>query len=253
MNENEHLSMAATLGDVYSALAAVKAGADINHTDGQPLKEAVAHQHTDLVQALAHLGADVNQANGRELTTAIKAKDLEMVQTLIALGANVNQPRVGFYGMPLAKAAATGNMPMFNTLLAAGAGHHAEAITAAVTIGHTPVLQALKSHGIAVQVQAQDMTTCLSNRHGETALWILENCDGLSLSEHQVLTAVHNDLHQVINHVMHHTDYLPSDETYDSLAGTRYSYFLHGIANRELNKRLSERFKPKAKEQIAKI
>lgn len=196
-------------------------------------------------------GADINQNEGQALIEAIKAEDLPMVQTLIALGANVNQQQHGLWGIPLAEAAKRGNLEMLTYLLDHGADRYDQAIIAAVSTGQTDILKALKRRGIALQVQSQHMTHCLNLRNEATALYLVQN--GQQLTEQQVLTAIYNALHLVIDHLTYRTDYLPSQATYDSLLGSPYEWFLHGIANRELNKTLNRIMLPKHKEPTRKI
>lgn len=221
MTYSIHLSLGATIGDIEAVAHAVKNGADINQHEGEPLIEAV------------------------------KANDMQMVQTLVQLGANVNQPQHGQWGIPLREAAKSGNVEILTYLLDHGADRYDQAIDAAVSLGKTDILKALKDRGIALQVQSQHMTHCLSMRHEATALYLMEN--GHELTDHQVLTAVLNELHQVMSYLIQHTDYLPSQATYDSLMGSEYEWFLHAIANRELNKTLSRILTPKFKEPTRKI
>lgn len=216
-----HLSLGATIGDIDAVAAAVKGGADINQQDGQALIDA------------------------------IKAEDMAMVQTLIALGANVNQQQHGLWGIPLREAAKTGNLEILTYLLDHGADQYDQAIIAAVSTGHINILKALKRRGIALQVQSQHMTHCLNMRNEATALYLVQN--GQRLTEQQVLTAIYNELHLVIDHLTYKTDYLPSQRTYDSLMGSPFEWFLHGIANRELNKTLNRVMLPRHKEQLRKI
>jgi hypothetical protein len=215
------LSLGATIGDIDAVANAVKSGADINQKDGEALIEA------------------------------IKANDMRMVEILVELGANVNQPQYGLWGIPLKAAAETGNVEILTYLLDHGADRYDEAIGAAVSLGKTDILRTLKDKGIALQVQSQHLTYCLSMRYEETALYLVEN--GHELTDHQVLTAVYNELNQVLNYLTHKTDYLPSQATYDSLMGSKYEWFLHAIANRELNKTLNRVMTPRFKEQVRKI
>lgn len=221
MTYNIHLSLGALTGDIDAITYAVKNGADINQHDGEPLIEA------------------------------IKAKDLPMVQALVALGANVNQQQHGQWGIPLAEAAKTGDVEILTYLLDHGADHYDQAIGAATALGRTDILKALKHRGIALQVQSQHLTHCLSMRYEDTALYLVQH--GHELNDHQVLTAVYNELNQVLTYLTRHTDYLPSQATYDSLMGSKYEWFLHGIANRELNKTLNRVMGPRHKEQVRKI
>ena len=221
MTYNINLSLGATIGDIDAVAHEIKNGADINQQDGEPLIEA------------------------------IKTNDLRMVQTLIGLGADVNQPQHGQWGIPLKVAAETGNVEILTYLLDHGADRYDQAIGAAVSLGKTDILRTLKDRDIALQVQSQHLTHCLSMRYEATALYLVEN--GHELTDHQVLTAVHNELNQVLNYLTRNTDYLPSEDTYNSLMGSKYEWFLHAIANRELNKTLNRVMTPRFKEQVRKI
>ena len=220
-NISINLSLAATIGDLDNLYALVKEGGDINQHDGEALIEA------------------------------IKAQDMKMVKALVDLGANVNQQQHGQWGMPLAKAAQAGNIEILSYLLDQGADRYNLAITAATTLGKTDILKHLVGRGIAVHVQSQELTHCLNLKQGDTALYLMQI--GHELTDSQVFTAVLNELHQVVDHVIYRTAYLPGKVLSATIMNTKYEYFLHGIAKRELNHKLNQSSPPLPKEKLRKI
>jgi len=221
MNYNLHLSIAATTGDIDAATDAVRNGADINHQDGQALIEA------------------------------IRADDLRMVHALVQLGANVNQPVDGLWGKPLAVALEQRNADIALYLVQHGANRNEAAIDLAIKRSSTSYLHALEDAGATIQATETQVSQALSHKAGSVVLYLMQHSH--ELTDAQVLTALYLDQHQVISHLTHYTDYLPTKETHDSLVGSEFEWFLHGIAKRELNKALNRVMTPKNKKELKKI
>lgn len=221
MNYNMNLSIAAITGDIDAAADAVKHGADINHDDGQALIEAV------------------------------KADDLRMVHALVQLGANVNQPIGGLWGKPLAVALEHRNTDIALYLVEHGANRYEAAIDLAIARDRTDYLQTLTALGATIQATEAQVSLALDRKASALVLMLMEH--GYELTEAQVLKVIYLELHQVIKHLTHHTGYLPTQELRDSLMGSRYEWFLHGIANRELYKTLTRNMTARPKEQVRKI
>lgn len=222
-NNNMNLSLSATIGDMDGLKAAVKAGADINYNNGEAIREAVS------------------------------GKDLRMVEEILAHGGNVNQPMAdGQWGGPLYLAAVNSDIPMMNYLLDHGADRYELAIGVAIRCGKTNSLKTLKTHGVPLQAQAEDIQKALTVRYSETVRYLVEN----GTDDTQFTALLYLDtygLHQVISTLIYETDYLPSQDLYERLENSNLGYFLDGIANRELNKRLSQKFEPRYKEKTCKI
>lgn len=212
MSYSIHLSISATTGDIDGVAIAIKDGADIN------------------------------QDNGEALHKAIQGDDTRMVQTLIALGANVNQQHER-WGIPLARAAERGNVEIVSYLLDHGATQYDQAVDKATRSNRIAVLQALKGRGVDTTPTAAAITAALQVKYAAAVLYHM--ADGHELTEQQVLTAVYLDVRQVIDHLTTKTDYLPSQELYDSLMGSSFEWFLQAIAQRELNKTLRKFMLPK--------
>ena len=223
MNNNSiNLSLAATIGDLDNIYALVKEGGDINQHDGEALIEA------------------------------IKAQDMKWSKHLSTLGRmSIATAWTMQWGMPLAKAAQAGSIEILSYLLDQGADRYDLAITAATTLGKTDILKQLVRRGIAVHVQSQELTHCLNLKQGDTALYLMQI--GHELTDSQVFTAVLNELHQVVDHVIYRTTYLPGKVLSATLMNTKYEYFLHGIAKRELNHKLNRSSPPLSKEKLRKI
>ncbi|MCD0496795.1 ankyrin repeat domain-containing protein [Achromobacter sp. MY14] len=217
MNYNMNLSIAAITGDIDAAADAVKHGADIDNDDGQALIEA------------------------------IRADDLRMVHALTQLGANVN----GIGGKPLAEALERRNTDIALYLVEHGANHYEAAIDLAIVRDRTDYLQTLTALGATIQATEAQVSLALDRKASALVLMLMEH--GYELTEAQVLKVIYLELHQVIKHLTHHTGYLPTQELRDSLMGSRYEWFLHGIANRELYKTLTRNMTARAKEQVRKI
>lgn len=216
-----YLSTAATIGDIDAAIDAVKHGADVNQQDGQALIEA------------------------------IRADDLRMVHALVQLGANVNQPIGGLWGKPLAVALEHRNTDIALYLVEHGANRYEAATDLAIARDRTDYLQTLTALGATLQATEAQVDLALDRKASALVLMFMEH--GYELTEAQVLKAVYLELHQVIKHLTHCTDYLPTQELRDSLMGSRYEVFLHGIANRELYKTLTRNMTAIPKEQVRKI
>lgn len=223
MNNNSiNLSLAATIGDLDNIYALVKEGGDINQHDGEALIEA------------------------------IKAQDMKWSKHLSTLGRmSIATAWTMQWGMPLAKAAQAGSIEILSYLLDQGADRYDLAITAATTLGKTDILKQLVRRGIAVHVQSQELTHCLNLKQGDTALYLMQI--GHELTASQVFTAVLNELHQVVDHVIYRTTYLPGKVLSATIMNTKYEYFLHGIAKRELNHKLNRSSPPLSKEKLRKI
>ena len=216
-----YLSTAATIGDIDAAIDAVKHGADVNQQDGQALIDAIA------------------------------ADDLRMVHALVQLGANVNQPQGGLWGKPLAVALEHRHTDIALYLVEHGANRHEAAIDLAIKRNRTDYLHTLTELGAVIQATQGQIDLALTHKAGSVVLYLLQHCH--ELTEAQVLTALHLGLHQVINHLTYNTDYLPTNETHTSLMGSEFEWFLHGIANRELNKTLNRVMAPRARDKPHKI
>jgi ankyrin repeat protein len=113
-------------GERKDALAAIRAGADVNaaQPDGTtPLMWALNHADRELVDELLKHGA---KGTGRTalgataLTEAVQANDIELVKLVLKAGGD---PNVGNDDdeTPLMLAARTGSLPMVEALVAAGA------------------------------------------------------------------------------------------------------------------------------------
>jgi ankyrin repeat protein len=113
-------------GDRHEALAAIRAGGDVNalQPDGSsPLLWAVHSVDHEMVRELLKRGAIPNQANtlgATPLTEAVDLADVEMATMLLRAGADPNQGN-NDDETPLLLAARLGNLPLVEQLVHAGA------------------------------------------------------------------------------------------------------------------------------------
>lgn len=134
-------------------------------------------------------------------------------------------------------------MEIVSYLLDHGATQYDQAVDKATRSNRIAVLQALKGRGVDTTPTAAAITAALQVKYAAAVLYHM--ADGHELTEQQVLTAVYLDVRQVIDHLTTKTDYLPSQELYDSLMGSSFEWFLQAIAQRELNKTLRKFMLPK--------
>jgi uncharacterized protein len=153
-------------GQRKEALAAVRAGADVNalQPDGSsPLMWAVHSVDADLVKELLKRGAKPNHANALRATALQEAVDtgqLDTVALLLKAGAN---PDLGNEDAetPLMRAAAMGSLPLVEQLVRAGANPNVHetyrgqtALMMAIGAGSGPVTEFLIKHGAKVDERA---------------------------------------------------------------------------------------------------
>ncbi|MGQ0798048.1 MAG: ankyrin repeat domain-containing protein [Methanobacteriota archaeon] len=152
---------AATVGDLARVRELVEKdprGVHAFSADGfPPLGLAAYMGHADVVRYLLSKGADVNQigknpAKFTALTGAVAARHLDVVRILVEAGADPNYWYGGGY-TPVLEAAAHGDIPMLELLVAHGGDVTAEteqgatAVSLASEGGHQDAAEWLRKHG----------------------------------------------------------------------------------------------------------
>jgi ankyrin repeat protein len=141
-----------------------------------PVAEAAMAGDRDTVRTLLKQGQDVNAAMGDGMTAlhwAAKKGDVELAQMLLFAGANVKaMTRLGNY-TPIIMASETGNAPLIDLLLKAGAD-----AKMATTNGTTPLMLAAvagRADAIKLLLAAGADPNATEGSRGETALMFAAN------------------------------------------------------------------------------
>ncbi len=153
-------------GDRDAALAAVRAGADVNVAQGDgttPLHWAVYKVDPELTRELLKHGANPNAKSSlgaTPLAEAAKLANAELVQLLIKARADVNEANEDGQ-TPLMLAARTGSVPVADLLVRAGANVNAKeswreqtALMWAAGSGQADMTAYLIKHGADVEARA---------------------------------------------------------------------------------------------------
>ena len=151
------LHQAAVDGDIEQVKALIKAGADVNATDGRdntPLCRAVASGNMEVVQLLVEAGADVNAGNWPPLCEAVDIDNVPIARYLIDKGANINIPE-GWTA--LQEAPYKSSLEMIKLLIAKGGDVNAGPYTAlhgAVQNNRTDIIELLLENGADINTKA---------------------------------------------------------------------------------------------------
>jgi ankyrin repeat protein len=112
------------------------------------LIDAIDLSDSNLIQEAINIGADVNFSNGKPLRWAVMTGNLPIVHKLVTLGANVNANKSD----AIIRAASDGNLPIVNYLIMKGSHGLNGALVKAVARNYLNIVKRLLEVGADIDV-----------------------------------------------------------------------------------------------------